>query len=111
MKGEVQYALDRRLCLVCGEIEKREFGERVEGPTAPGADREITPEEAAEILGTDLVLVERRIQAGALPFREIDGQIKINLMHVLDLKRVEDARNKLLLEASQIMEGLETRKP
>lgn len=67
--------------------------------------REITPEEAAEILGIEVVLLVRRIEAGALPCRKIDGQITFNLMDLLDLKRREDARNSLLAEINEAMEG------
>lgn len=85
-------------------------GERLlgtEGPPPPMAGREITPEQAAEILGTDLVLLERRTRAGVLPYRQTENGIAFNLLHVLELERKEDEQNKALLEASQIMESLE----
>lgn len=83
-------------------------GERLlgtDGLPPPFARREITPKQAAEILGIDLVLLVRRIEAGALPCRKIDGQITFNLMDLLDLKRREDARNSLLAEINEAMEG------
>jgi hypothetical protein len=89
------------------ESLEAEFGERLlgtEGPPPPFA-RMITPEQAAEILGIELELLERRIRAEVLPFREIDGKITFNLVGVLDLKQVEAARDKLMVEICEDMEG------
>lgn len=77
------------------------------GPPPPMAGPEITPEQAAEILGIDLVLLERRVKAGVLPFRQAENAIRFSLLHVLERKRIEDEQNKALHEASQIMESLE----
>lgn len=59
------------------------------------AGREITPEEAAEILGIDVDLLERRVRARRLLRREINGKITFSLAEVLSLKEDEDRRNAL----------------
>ena len=62
-------------------------------PAASDGCREI--EEAAEILGIDLVLLERRVRARRLSCREIKGKITFSLAEVLSLKEDEDRRNAL----------------
>ena len=59
------------------------------------AGREITPAEAAEILGIDLDLLERRVRARRLLHREINGKITFSLAEVLSLKEDEVRRNAL----------------
>lgn len=90
-------------------------GERLLGTDGPppGFARMITPEEAAEILNTDLVLLKARMDAGDLPYRQADGKITFNLVDVLNLKKEEDVTNAAMLEASRLMESLEEppRKP
>ncbi|MGO8530153.1 hypothetical protein ACC756_07280 [Rhizobium ruizarguesonis] len=83
-------------------------GERLLGTDGPppGFARMITPEQAAEIPDTDLVLLERRMEAGVLPYRQADGRITFNLVDVLELKKEEDVANAALLEASRLMEGV-----
>ncbi|WP_197730708.1 helix-turn-helix domain-containing protein [Rhizobium leguminosarum] len=85
-------------------------GERLLGTDGPppAFARLITPEEAAEILGIDLVLLERRIRAGRLLCREIDGQIRIGLEDVLALKEAEEKRNALMAEIYEDMEGVDS---
>lgn len=68
----------------------------------------ITPEEAAEILGIDLVLLERRIKGGRLFCREIDGEARIGLEDVLALKEAEDKQNALMAEIYEDMEGVDS---
>ncbi|WP_201273292.1 hypothetical protein [Sinorhizobium meliloti] len=84
-------------------------GERLLGTDGPppAFARLITPEEAAEILGIDPVLLERRISAGRLLCREMDGQMRISLEDALALKEVEDRRNALMAEIYEDMEGVE----
>ncbi|WP_429814343.1 hypothetical protein [Ensifer sp. B1-9] len=56
------------------------------------AGREITPAEAAEILGIDLDLLERRVRARRLLRREINGKITFSLAEVLSLREDEDRK-------------------
>jgi hypothetical protein len=77
------------------------------GPVSP----EITPKQAAKILDIDVVLLERRMRAGVIAFSQEGGQTSLKLADVLDLKRAEDARNSLMVEINQAMEGSETARP
>lgn len=52
-------------------------------------DAEVSPEEAAAILGISRPLVRRRMDAGALPFRRVGAHRRLRLSDVLDLKRRE----------------------
>lgn len=84
-------------------------GERLLGTDGPPpmAGREITPEEAAEILGIDLVLLERRVRAGRLNRREINGKITFSIAEVVALKGDEDRRNALMAEIYEDMGGMD----
>ncbi|WP_205913629.1 hypothetical protein [Rhizobium leguminosarum] len=87
-------------------------GERLlgtDGPPPPFARREITPEEAAEILGIDLVLLEALTDGGDLHYRQADGKITFDLFQVLELKKEQEVTNAALLEASRLMESLDDR--
>jgi excisionase family DNA binding protein len=52
-------------------------------------DAEISPEDAAAILGISRPLVRRRMDAGLLPFRRVGAHRRLRLSDVLDLKRRE----------------------
>jgi excisionase family DNA binding protein len=52
-------------------------------------DAEISPEDAAAILGISRPLVRRRMDAGVLPFRRVGAHRRLRLSDVLDLKRRE----------------------
>jgi excisionase family DNA binding protein len=52
-------------------------------------DAEVSPEEAAAILGISRPLVRRRMDAGVLPFRRVGAHRRLRLSDVLDLKRRE----------------------
>ena len=54
-----------------------------------GEDDEISPEDAAAILGISRPLVRRRMDAGVLPFRRVGSHRRLRLADVLDLKRRE----------------------
>lgn len=54
-------------------------------------DAEISPEDAAAILGISRPLVRRRMDAGALPFRRVGAHRRLRLSDVLDLKHREDS--------------------
>jgi excisionase family DNA binding protein len=53
------------------------------------ADAEISPEDAAAILGISRPLVRRRMDIGDLPFRRVGAHRRIRLSDVLALKRRE----------------------
>lgn len=52
-------------------------------------DAEISPEDAATILGISRPLVRRRMDVGDLPFRRVGAHRRIRLAEVLALKRRE----------------------
>lgn len=52
-------------------------------------DAEVSPEDAAAILGISRPLVRRRMDAGVLPFRRVGAHRRLRLSDVLDLKRRE----------------------
>jgi len=57
---------------------------------------EISPEDAALILGISRPLVRRRMDAGVLPFRRVGTHRRLRLSDVMDLKRREDPANAAL---------------
>jgi excisionase family DNA binding protein len=52
-------------------------------------DAEVSPEDAAAILGISRPLVRRRMDAGVLPFRRVGAHRRLRLSAVLDLQRRE----------------------
>jgi excisionase family DNA binding protein len=52
-------------------------------------DTEISPEDAAAILGISRPLVRRRMEAGLLPFRRVGAHRRLRLSDVLTLKQRE----------------------
>jgi excisionase family DNA binding protein len=52
-------------------------------------DAEVSPEDAAAILGVSRPLVRRRMDAGVLPFRRVGAHRRLRLSDVLDLKQRE----------------------
>lgn len=61
-------------------------------------DAEISPEDAAAILGISRPLVRRRMEAGVLPFRRVGTHRRLRLSDVLDLKRREAPARAALAE-------------
>jgi excisionase family DNA binding protein len=53
-------------------------------------DAELSPEDAAAILGISRPLARRRMDAGVLPFRRVGAHRRLRLADVLDLKRREE---------------------
>jgi excisionase family DNA binding protein len=52
-------------------------------------DAEISPEDAAAILGVSRPLVRRRMDVGDLPFRRVGAHRRVRLADVLEVKRRE----------------------
>lgn len=52
-------------------------------------EAEVSPEDAAAILGISRPLVRRRMDAGMVPFRRVGAHRRLKLSDVLDLKRRE----------------------
>ena len=53
-------------------------------------DAEVTPEEAADLLGVSRPLVRRRMDAGLLPFRRVGAHRRLRLADVLALRARDD---------------------
>ena len=64
-------------------------------------DAEISPEDAASILGVSRPLVRRRMDAGTLPFRRVGAHRRIRLADVLAIRR-EEAPIRAALEALRV---------
>ena len=58
--------------------------------TVLAEDTEITPEDAASILGISRPLVRRRMDIGALPFRRVGAHRRLRLTDVLALRAREE---------------------
>ncbi len=71
-----------------------------------GEDQELTPSEAAEILGVPPALVVRKMEAEKLPFYFIGAERRCRLKDVMVLKETMDAQQRALNEMAQIHEEL-----
>ena len=69
-------------------------------------DAELSPEDAAAILGISRPLVRRRMDAGGLPFRRVGAHRRLRLSDVLDLKRREAPLRAALAELRADTEDL-----
>lgn len=70
-------------------------------------DAEVSPEDAARILGISRPLVRRRMDAGALPFRRVGAHRRLRLTDVLELRRREAPIRAALEELAADTEDLE----
>jgi excisionase family DNA binding protein len=70
-------------------------------------DAELSPEEAAPILGVSRPLVRKRMEAGLLPFRRVGAHRRVRLADVLALRAQEDERLAALEELAAETEDLE----
>lgn len=68
---------------------------------------EVSPEQAANILGISRPIVDQRMDAGKLPFRGVGAQCRILLSDVLLLKEDEDRRRKSAAALGADTEDLE----
>jgi len=60
------------------------------------AETDLSPNDAAEILGMSRPLVVRRMDTGELPFHYVGAHRRCKLKHVLALKAQEEDRQKAL---------------
>ena len=70
-------------------------------------DTEITPEDAASILGISRPLVRRRMDVGALPFRRVGAHRRLRLTDVLALRAREEPVREALEALASDTEDLE----
>ena len=72
--------------LIADLLEKASTSEEVALLTD---DAEISPEDAAAILGVSRPLVRRRMDVGDLPFRRVGAHRRVRLADVLEIRRKE----------------------
>lgn len=75
--------------------------------TVLAEDTEVTPEDAAGILGISRPLVRRRMDVGLLPFRRVGAHRRIRLADVLSLRAREEPARKALEALAADTEDLE----
>lgn len=78
-----------------------------EGVAVLADDAEVTPEDAAGILGISRPLVRRRMDVGLLPFRRVGAHRRIRLADVLALRAREQPVREALDALSAGTEDLE----
>lgn len=78
-----------------------------DGVTVLTDDAEVTPEDAAGILGISRPLVRRRMDVGLLPFRRVGAHRRIRLADVLALREQELPLRKALEALATDTEELE----
>ena len=61
-------------------------------------DRELTPEEAADVLNVSVAYVVGMIERGEIPFRSVDRQPRIKASDLLVRNRREDAERRRVLD-------------
>lgn len=70
-------------------------------------EAELSPEQAAKILGISRPMVYQRIDSGRLPFREVGTHRRVLMADVLKLKESEDRRRTFARALSEDTEDLE----
>ncbi|WP_428395924.1 helix-turn-helix domain-containing protein [Lichenicoccus sp.] len=70
-------------------------------------DAEVTPEDAASILGISRPLIRRRMDVGLLPFRRVGSHRRIRLTEVLALRAREEPVRQALKALAADTEDLE----
>ena len=70
-------------------------------------EAELSPEDAAKVLGISRPLVYKRMNDGRLPFRQVGTHRRVSLRDVLALKPSEDRRRRFVRELSEDTDDLE----
>ncbi len=70
-------------------------------------EAELSPEDAAKVLGISRPLVYKRMDDGRLPFRQVGTHRRVSLRDVLALKPSEDRRRRFVRELSEDTDDLE----
>jgi excisionase family DNA binding protein len=71
-------------------------------------EAELTPEQAARILGISRPLVYHRMDSGRLPYREVGTHRRVLVRDVLALKQFEENRRRASRELAEDTDDLET---
>jgi excisionase family DNA binding protein len=72
-------------------------------------EKELSPEEAAQLLGLSRPLVVRRMDGGSLPFRYVGAHRRCKLSDVLALKQREDQRRSAMVALAEDTDDLAER--
>jgi excisionase family DNA binding protein len=70
-------------------------------------EAELSPEDAAKVLGVSRPLVYKRMDDGRLPFRHVGTHRRVLLRDVLVLKPFEDKRRRFAKELSEDTDDIE----
>jgi excisionase family DNA binding protein len=70
-------------------------------------EAELSPEQAAKILGISRPMVYQRMDGGQLPFREVGAHRRVLMADVLKLKEFEERRREFARALSEDTEDLE----
>ena len=84
--------------------------QRLAGPeplTILAEETEISPEDAATILGISRPLVRRRMDVGLLPFRRVGSHHRLRLADVLALRQAEQPMRQALQDLADDTDDLE----
>lgn len=87
--GEEALALPPAAASLAGDLLKRACDEGAGAVALLAEEAELSPEEAAAILGISRPLVRRRMDGGVLPYRRVGAHRRLRLADVLALKRRE----------------------
>jgi excisionase family DNA binding protein len=102
-KDEVVSLPPKAAALLEAVLEQLLRGERV---AVLAEDVEVSPNEAAEILGMSRPLVVHRMDRGHLPFRYVGNHRRATLKDVLAFKEKVDAQRALMKELTDLGEEL-----
>lgn len=69
--------------------------------------KDVTVEQAAEILNTSKTYLQKLLDEGAIPFTTIEGQVRIQADDLMEFKKREDAeRHQALIDLIRLTEEL-----
>jgi excisionase family DNA binding protein len=71
-------------------------------------ETELTPEQAAKVLGISRPIVYQRMDSGRLPYRPVGSHRRVLLKDVLALREFENQRRRVAKELSEDTDALET---
>jgi excisionase family DNA binding protein len=102
-KDEILSLPPKAAALLEAALERLLQGERV---AVLAEDVEISPNEAAEILGMSRPLVVHRMDVGDLPFRYVGNHRRAKLKDVLAFKKIVDAQQAAMKKLTELGEEL-----
>jgi excisionase family DNA binding protein len=73
--------------------------------------QEISPEQAAQLLGVSRPMVYKLLDDGSLPFRQIGTHRKIAVVDILKLQAKRDENSAIMTQMYEFFDGLEQASP